>query len=411
MTVRQMLTDTAIRKAGKRRRRYKLSDQGGLYLAVLPSGKKVWRYEYRLHGRRETLTFGTYSDTGEGMSLAEARKRHAAARHQVEDDESPARIRRKERQAAVARLEGTFQSVAERWYEELKANRGESWARQTRSLLVREIYPVLGELPIVEIEKDHVLKAAKKTLDRGSNYTAERIRQVIALVFDYAILHDLDERNPARDAQGTITVPRTREYTALTSKELRRLLTAVREHGGRLSTRIALELLALTFVRKNELLHATWDEIDFDVSEWRIPAARMKMGEAHIVPLSTQSLLLFKRQKALASGSRFIFPSLSSVKKPLSDTALNNAIRRLGWDDFSPHGFRRTASTMLNEQGWSPDVIERQLAHKERNRIRAAYNKATYLPERKQMMQAWADYVDAIIEGGNVVPIRSTRRV
>ena len=405
-----MLTDTAIRKAGKRRRRYKLSDQGGLYLAVLPTGKKVWRYEYRLHGRRETLTLGSYSDTGGGMSLAEARLRHAEARHLVEGQKSPAQIKRQERQAAAARVAGTFQSIAEKWLEEIKPNRSASWAAQTRRLLGREIYPVLGQLPIVQVDKTHVLAATRKAIGRGSNYTAERVRQLIALVFDYAILHSLDERNPARAARGAIVVPPTKQYSALTGKEIKRLLTAIRESGGRPGTRIALELLALTFVRKNELLHATWDEIDFDSAEWRIPGERMKMRDPHVVPLAAQAVKLFKRQKALASGSRFVFPSVSSLVRPLSDTALNNAIKRLGWDSFSPHGFRRTASTMLNERGWSPDVIERQLAHRERNRIRATYNKATYLPERKQMMQAWADHVDALMSGANVVNIGQRAR-
>jgi integrase len=192
---------------------------------------------------------------------------------------------------------------------------------------------------------------------------------------------------------------------ALSAKEIRELVRVVRESGGRAGTRIALELLLLTFVRKRELIQATWSEIDCDAAEWRIPAERMKAREMHVVPLSRQSLELFKQAKKLSSGSKYVFPGLSSHAKPLSDTALNNALLRLGFGHFSPHGFRRTASTILNELGWRPDVIERQLAHQERNKIRAAYNKATYLEDRTKMMQAWADHVDAIIAGAKVVPI------
>lgn len=192
----------------------------------------------------------------------------------------------------------------------------------------------------------------------------------------------------------------------LSAKEIRDLVKLVRSSGGRAGTRIALELLLLTFVRKRELIQATWSEIDLEsAAEWRIPAERMKTREPHIVPLSEQALDLFRQAKKVATGSKYVFPGLTSLAKPLSDTALNNALMRLGFGHFSPHGFRRTASTILNELGWRPDVIERQLAHQERNKIRAAYNKATYLEDRAKMMQAWADHVDAIVTSGKVVPI------
>jgi integrase len=240
-----------------------------------------------------------------------------------------------------------------------------------------------------------------------SPVTAEATRRYIAMLFSWAESRGLTDRNPARPARGAITVPPTRELPAMSPKDIRGLIKAVREAGGRPSTRIAFELLLYTFTRKSELLRATWDEIELEAAEWRIPAERMKMREAHIVPLSTQAVALFKRQKQLASGSKFVFPSVSTLAKPLSDTVLNNALNRLGYEKFSPHSFRRTASTMLSELGFRPDFIERQLAHSERNKIRAAYNKATYLPERKQMMQSWADHVDAIIAGAKVVPFKA----
>jgi integrase len=399
-----MLTDTAISRAKTRPRRYKLADRDGLYVAVLPTGKKVFRYEYRFHGKRETLTLGSYSPTGHGMSLIEARADHAKARRMLEQGNSPAQARQKERQVAAFKRGTSFRGVAEQWIREFAPLRSAAWASLARRFMT-EAYKVLGDRPIAEITQDDVIAACKKAQDRGSLYTANSIRRYIGAVFTYAASRGLTDRNPAIAARGAFAVPQTRRMPALAPKEIRELVKLVRSSGGRAGTRIALELLLLTFVRKRELLHASWGEIDFDAAEWRIPAERMKARELHIVPLSTQALALFEQAKMLAAGSKYVFPGLVSLKKPLSDTVLNNALVRLGYSHFSPHGFRRTASTMLNELGWRPDVIERQLAHQERNKIRAAYNKATYLEDRTRMMQAWAHHVDAIVAGAKVVPI------
>lgn len=403
-----MLTDTLIRKAPTRARRYKLADKFGLYLAVMPSGKKVFRYEYRFHGRRETLTLGTYAlPEGAGITLKEAREAHAKARRMLEINESPAQQRRRVRQTTASKLATTFRGVAEAWLAEFAPHRSDVWSRQARRWFNADVYPVIGDRPLAEIEKDDVLAACRPAQVRGSSYTAENIRRYITAVFDWASRRSLTDRNPGRAVRGAISVPPTRELPALTPKELRALMIAVRNGGGRPSTRIAMELLLLTFTRKSELLQARWDEIDLNAAEWRIPAQRMKAREAHVVPLSTQVVALFEAQKKLASGSDYVFPGLSSLSKPLSDTVLNNALNRLGYSHFSPHGFRRTASTMLNELNWRPDLIERQLAHRERNKVRAAYNKATFLPERKKMMQAWADHVEVILADSNVVPMKA----
>jgi integrase len=398
-----MLTDTAISRTKKAKRRYKLADRDGLYVAVLPTGKKVFRYEYRFHGSRQTLTIGTYSPTGEGFSLIEARAEHAKARRLVELGQNPAAERRKERQAAAFKMGTSFRGVAEKWIAEFTPHRSESWARLVKRFLT-EAFKTIGAKPIAEITQEEVLAACRAAQERGSLYTANAIRRHVGAVFDYAESHGLTDRNPARAAARAMAVPETANKPALSSKEIRTLVIAVRENGGRLGTRLALELLLLTFVRKRELIHATWSELDLDAAEWRIPAARMKMKELHIVPLSSQAIVLFRRAKALSGTSKYVFPGFS-LAKPLSDTALNNALVRLGFAHFSPHGFRRTASTILNELGWRPDVIERQLAHQQRNKIRAAYNKAAYLEDRTRMMQAWADHVDAIITGAKVVPI------
>jgi integrase len=399
-----MLTDTAISRAKRRPRRYKIADRDGLYLAVLTTGKKVFRYEYRFHQKRETLTLGTYSSTGHGMSLIEARAEHAKARRMLEQGNSPAQAQKKNNEAAAFKQGTSFRGVAEQWIEEFAPHRSASWSGLATRFL-KEAYKVLGDKPISDIAQDHVLAACKKAQDRGSLYTANAIRRYIGAVFTYAAGRGLTDRNPAFASRNAFVVPKTRQMPALSPKEIRELIKLVRTSGGRAGTRVALELLLLTFVRKRELIQATWSEIDLDSAEWRIPAARMKAGEMHIVPLSQQALRLFEQARRLASGSKYVFPGLVSLSKPLSDTVLNNALVRLGFTEFSPHGFRRTASTILNELGWRPDVIERQLAHQERNKIRAAYNKATYLEDRAKMMQAWADHVDAIAAGAKIVPI------
>ena len=337
-----MLTDTAISRAKTRSRRYKLADRDGLYLAVLPTGKKVFRYEYRFHQKRETLTLGTYSPSGEGISLIEARAEHAKARRMLELGHSPAQARKKEYEAAVFKLGTSFRGVAEEWLAEFAPHRSASWSTLAKRFL-GEAYKVLGDKPIADIAQDHVLAACKKAQDRGSLYTANAIRRYIGAVFTYAASRGLTDRNPAVAARGAIAVPKTRRLPALSAKEIRELVKLVRESGGRAGTRIALELLLLTFVRKRELIQATWSEIDLEETEWRIPAERMKAREIHVVPLSHQAVELFKEAKKLSSGSKYVFPGLSSLAKPLSDTALNNALVRLGFSHFSPHGFRRTA--------------------------------------------------------------------
>jgi integrase len=401
-----MLTDTAVRKAKKKGKRYKLADREGLYLAVMPTGKKVFRYEYRFHGRRETLTLGSYSDTGQGMSLIEARSAHAAARKMLEAGSSPAIAKRKADVQAASNIANSFKATVDAFIAEFAPHRSRSWQAQADRWLTRSACKTIGHIPLSEVERADVLAACRPMVDRGASYSAERTRGLIADVFSFAESRGLVDRNPASSARGAISLPVPDEKPAMTPKEMRDIIKAIRDNGGRPGTRIAYEALAYTFVRKSELTRARWDEIDWEAAEWRIPGARMKMKESHIVPLSDQAANLFRRARVLAGNSSFVFPSIKSLAKPLSDSALNNGLARLGIDKFSPHSFRRTASTMLNELGWRADVIERQLAHKERSKIRAAYNKATYLSERRQMMQAWADHLDAIVAGAKVVPIK-----
>jgi integrase len=246
----------------------------------------------------------------------------------LEQGNSPAQARRKEIEHAAFKQGTSFRGVAEQWMEEFSPHRSASWVTLATRFL-NEAYKVLGDKPIADIAQDHVLAACRKAQDRGSIYTANAIRRYIGAVFAYAASRGLTDRNPAIAARGALAVPKTRSLPVLSAKEIRDLIKVVRTSGGRAGTRIALELLLLTFVRKRELIQATWSEIDFEAAEWRIPAERMKAREAHIVPLSEQALRLFQEAKKLASGSKYVFPGLTSLAKPLSDTALNNALVRL----------------------------------------------------------------------------------
>lgn len=404
-----MLTDTAVKRAPAKAKRYKLPDRFGLYLAVMPTGKKVWRYEYRLHGRRETLTLGAYP----GVSLADARERHSAAQRQVGDGESPALEKRASHQAATTLKAHTFRALAEDWYATHSTKRSPIWRKQVRRWLDNRIYRELGDLPVVSIRKDDVLRVCESALEEGHTDTAHRCQQIMSQVFEHAAAKMNDPlANPARAVLKSLPRIERRKLTALTPKELPELMAQIENYGGRPSTRLAMRLLLLTFVRKAELTWATWEEFDLDGAEWRIPADRMKMREPHLVPLSRQAVVALRDLKPLAGSSKYVLPHISTLARPMSENTLNAALDSMGYaGKFSPHGFRRTASTLLNEQGFRPDVIERQLAHGERNKVRAAYNKATYLEERRRMMQAWANYLDGLAGGGKVIAInvRSSR--
>jgi integrase len=390
------LTTTAIDRAKILPQRYKLADGGGLYVAVFPSGKKVFRYEYRLHGKRETLTLGTFP----GLSLAEARERHAKARRLVGDGESPALRKRRDKAAGEARVASTFKNLAEDWYKAHSTNRSFVWRNQARRWLDQRILPKIGGTPIADVTREEVLGICKAAHAEGRAHTADRVRQVMSAVFDYAIGHELCERNPARAIAGVLPQPPRKQQPALKPGEIPALIAKVESYGGRPSTKAAFRLLLLTFVRKGELVRARWDEVDFDAALWRIPAERVKTRTAHVVPLSRQAVAAFRELQSLAASSEFVLPHLSTLARPMSENTFNRALVKMGYGGkFAPHGFRRTASTILNEEGYRPDVIERQLAHKERDAVRAAYNQADYLAERRQMMQWWADHIDDLVAG------------
>ncbi|MGH8487598.1 MAG: tyrosine-type recombinase/integrase [Gammaproteobacteria bacterium] len=401
-----MLSDTKARQARPREKPYKLADQGGLYLLVSPTGAKSWRYDYRLHGRRETLTLGSYPE----LALAEARERHLRARKRVAQGESPAQQKRTDKRAAVEAAAGTFEAVAEKWYGAKAPHRSRSWRESTRRWLDKELYPSVGNKPLGEITPADVLAVMKAMEARGAGRSASYVRLLVSQVYQHAIRNLLADYDPAQSLRGALVMPGAKHRAPLLSRDIPAFIEALDADPGKLQVRLGIKQLLLTFVRKQELVQATWDEVDFARAEWRIPAERRKMRDPHIVPLSRQALECFRDLQQVACGSRYVLPHHGSLDKPMGSNTINKAFDRMGYRGrFTPHGLRATASTLLNEMGFRPDVIERQLAHTERNRIRAAYNRAEYMDERRRMMQAWADYLDSLKAGAELIPLRARR--
>jgi integrase len=398
-----MLTDTKVKQSRPKASPYKLADDKGLYLYVSPKGAKSWRYDYRFAGKRFTLTLGRYPD----MPLAKARKYHQEARESLASGHNPSLIKRQTRQARVLEAADTFKAVGESWFAAKEAGRSKSWKENSRRWLDKVIYPEIGSLPMRAIRPADLLALLKRLEKAGKLRTAVCVRQLIAQIFDFGISNLRAESNPAHSVRKAIEYPRPQGSRPLSPTEIPVLLAAVDNYTGKAQTKYAFRLLFLTMARKTELTEAKWQEIDFEKGEWRVPAERMKGKQEHVVPLSAQATAYFKELKNLAGDSEFVFPHFGRVDRSMSASTLNVMLERIGYRrKFSPHGIRKTASTQLNEQGFRADVIERQLAHVERDLVRATYNKAEYLVERRQMLQQWADYLDGLCAGADVVPIR-----
>ncbi len=395
----EKLSATAVAKSKHTIKAYKLADGGGLYLYVapIPSRARSWRYDYRIAGKRETLVLGQYPD----LELAEAREAHRAARKLVARGESPSQAKRVAKLSKMLQTANTFAATAEEWFDKKKGDKSASWKDNVRRWLDKEIYPAIGRKPLADVTPADVLAMMRAMSESGKPKSAEYARQVVAQVFQYAIQNLRTKFNPAREVQGAIVIPAPRKRPPLSEKELPAFLHAIDRYCGRPETKLALRLLALTFTRKSELVEAQWPELDLDGAEWRIPAERMKAAERHIVPLAPQAVEAFRQLKQINGSSEYVFPNFGRLNAPMSGSTINAAFERIGYGNgkFTPHGLRKTASTILNEQGFRSDVIERQLAHAERNKVRAAYNHAEYLPERRQMMRHWADYLDGLASG------------
>jgi integrase len=397
------LTDTKLRSLRARDSVYRIADGNGLAIEVRPTGARLWRYRYRFNGRASMLGLGEYP----GVSLADARTARDKARRLVDAGSNPAQARRDDARERRASADNTFKAVALEWIERMEGRWTAHHAADVRRSLEQEAFPAIGARPVSSITPGEVIDCLRAIEKRDAIEVAHRTAQRIAAVFRYAVNTERATFNPAADLRGVLKTRKVTHLKAMPRDDLPEFLRKLETYDGRPETRIGLRLLALTFVRTGELRGARWSEVDLDNAEWRIPAERMKMREEHVVPLSTQAVAAMRELQAFTGRAPLLFPGRSNAHKPVSENTLLFALYRLGYHGRATgHGFRALASTTLNEQGWQPDVIERQLAHAERNKVRAAYNRAQYMDERRKMMQAWADYLDALRTGANVVPIK-----
>lgn len=405
LVVTMALTDIQIRNAKPDTKQYKLSAGLGLYLIVSPSGGKWWRVRYRFDGKQKELSVGTYPS----VSLKEATRKRDAIRDMVKDDVDPLYERKIDRLSKRSASENSFEAITREWHLKHKANWSKDHAARTITRFEKDVFPWIGTREANLISAPELLALLRRVESRGALDTAHRIHQQCSQVFRYAVATGRAERDPSTDLRGALPPVRAKHHASITEpQQVAGLIRAVNNYSGAFVTGCALRLAPLLFVRPGELRQAEWREFNLDKAEWRIPAEKMKMKVMHIVPLSRQAVVILKELQPLTGNGKYLFPSNRTKTRPMSDNTLNGALRRLGFtkDEMTAHGFRSMASTLLNEQGWNSDAIERQLAHSEKNGVRAAYNYAEYLPERKKMMQAWGDYLESLAAGGEVIPIR-----
>ena len=392
------LTDTAVRAAKPGEKTIRLFDGGGLHLEVDPKGGKWWRLKYYFNGKEKRISLGVYPTVG----LKDARERREQAKKLLSRGIDPSAERKEAKATAVAvqrEKENTFEIVAREWFDKHVSTLAPSYSKKIFSLFERQVFPVFGGKPISEVEPTDILKAARHVEESGAVETAHRLIQLCGQLFRYAIATVRVKYDITQGLHGALPkVARQHMATITDKKRIGELLRAIDAYGGFMPVKYALRLAPLFFVRPGELQKAEWAEFDFGAAEWRIPTAKMKMKQRHIVPLSRQALSILEELLVYTGHGRFLFPSIRTDTKPIAIESMLVAVRSMGFtkEEMTMHGFRGMASTILNEQGYNRDWIERQLAHGERNSIRAAYNYAEYLPERRKMMQEWADYLDGL---------------
>jgi integrase len=398
------LTDAAVRGARAGPKPRKISDGGGLFLLIQPGGGKLWRLAYRFDGKQRTQALGVYPE----VSLGQARSGRDQAKKLLAQGIDPSVQRKQEKQRAATSAANTFQIVAnELMAKHEREGRAERTLEKNRWLLAFA-FAEIGDRPISEITAPELLAVLRGIERRGRYETAKRLRSISGTVFRYAIATGRAERDPSADLRGALTVHQVNHRaTIVDPKAIGALLRAIDAFDGQPTTRAALRLAPHVFVRPGEMRHAEWSEVDLDGAVWSIPAAKMKMRRPHRVPLSLQSLAILRELKEITGNGRWLFPSVRTISRPISENTLNVALRRLGYgsEDMTTHGFRAMAATRLNEIGrWNADAIERQMAHQEANAVRRAYtHSAEYWDERIAMMQAWSDYLDGLRVGGAVV--------
>lgn len=384
----------------------KVTDGQGLHLLVKAAGK-YWRLSYRFLGKQKTLALGVYPE----VSLAQARQRRDQARKLLAEGADPSVAKRADKVARKLAADNTFEAVAQAWLAKTKALRAESTDAKVQGWLKNDVLPAIGRLPIAEITPRDVLDLVRKVEKRGAIDSATRMKQLCGQIFRYAVAEGSAERDVTADLRGALAVRRTVHLAAITEPaKVGALLRAIHGYSGHPVTVAALKLAPLLFVRPGELRHAEWSEIDFDSAEWRIPGAKMKMGADHIVPLATQAVEVLTELQKLTGRARYVFPSVRTGARPMSENTINAALRGMGYssDMHTAHGFRATARTILDEVlGERVDLIEHQLAHAVKDVNGRAYNRTAHLPARKEMMQRWANYLEQLRAGGEVIQLRT----
>lgn len=401
------LTDPAVRTAKPAEKPYRLADGGGLYLEVYPNGSKYWRLKYRHAGKEKRIAMGVYP----GVSLKDARELRDAAKALLLTGANPADTMTKREKTRAARLktENSFEALAREWHEAMASRWKPVHADKVLSSLEAEAFPSLGNRPIAEITAPEVLDVLRSIERRGALDTASRTAQRLAGIFRFAIQTGRANFNPAADMQGALKSKPVTHRTALSREELPEFMKSLETSRIDDITRAALALTLLTAQRTGEIIGARWEEFDLAAGLWRIPGPRMKMQQPHTVPLSRQALAVLESLRAISGAVGLLFPGRMDRSQSISNNTMLYALYRMGWHKRATvHGFRSVFSTIANESGFNPDAIERQLAHRDRNAIRSAYNRGDYLEERKKMMQWWADFLDGMKAGGNVIPLFKT---
>jgi len=421
------LTDAAIRSAKPLEKPYKLFDGGGLYLLVNPDGSRWWRVKYRYAGKEKSLSVGVYRPGAPGhVAAKEARDQLDAIKRQLREGIDPGAARKAAKEARADREAGSFELIAREWYAKQAEGWADSYSGKVLRRLEQYVFPKIGDKPIRELKGPELLAVLRPMESDGFVETAHRVNQYLGQIFRYAMATHRADFDPTTALKGALASSPDNHFASITDpKKVGELVRALRGYEGFDVTRCALRLAPLVFVRPGELRGARWEEFDFDLPDpptgekpkcpepqWRIPAERMKMGEQHIVPLSRQAVEILRELHEITGPTGYLFPSIRSKARPMSENTVNAALRGMGYtkDQMTGHGFRHMASTILHERGYRSDWIERQLAHGDRNSVRARYNFAEHLPDRRRMMQEWADYLDGLAKGADVVNIGAAKK-
>ena len=400
------LTNLKTKQAKPKEKPYKLSDEKGLYLHVTTKGQKYWRMDYRYGGKRKTLALGVYPS----VTLAMAREGRDLAKKQLNQDIDPAEVKRAKKVTKALSQDNSFKVIAKEWYEKEKPHWSDGHTKRVNRIITKDLVPILGTRIIGEITGPELLACLRKVESRGAVNTAHRVKQVAGMIFRYAVATGRAERDPSADLKEALATPAKTHFASVTEpKEVGKLLNMIEGYEGTPEVAAALKLAPLLFCRPKELRYMEWQEVKWKKQEWHIPGEKMKTGQDHIVPLARQAVAILKELQTISRNPQYVFPSVRSSKRPMSDNAVLSALRRQGItkEQMTGHGFRAMARTLLDEELEYPiEWIECQLAHTVKDANGRAYNRTTYLKQRKEMMQRWADYLDSLKAeaiNGNVV--------